>query len=81
MKKHHMSEAGVSFENLVWSVYHDMGWRTHFYIRQQTIVLNMFGQGYPYNSKTTANPFLLTYIAYILRKNITNLKQRFWLSQ
>ena len=30
MKNHHISEAGVSFENIVWSVYQDMGWRTHF---------------------------------------------------
>ena len=30
MKKHHISETGVSFENIVWSVYQDMGWRTHF---------------------------------------------------
>ena len=29
MKNHHISEAGVSFENIVWSVYQDMGWRTH----------------------------------------------------
>ena len=27
-----MCEAGVSFENIVWSVYHDMGWRTHFFL-------------------------------------------------
>ena len=30
MKNHHISEAGVSFENKVWSVYQDMGWRAHF---------------------------------------------------
>ena len=30
MKNHHISEAGVSFENIVWSVYQVMGWRTHF---------------------------------------------------
>ena len=30
MKNHHISEDGVSFENIVWSVYQDMGWRTHF---------------------------------------------------
>ena len=29
VKNHHISEAGVSFENKVWSVYQDMGWRTH----------------------------------------------------
>ena len=40
MKNHHISEAGVSFENIVWSVYQDIGWRTHFfYIWQQTIAL------------------------------------------
>ena len=30
MKSHHISEAGVSFENIVWSVYQDMGWRISF---------------------------------------------------
>ena len=30
MKNHHISEAGVSFENIVRSMYQDMGWRTHF---------------------------------------------------
>ena len=30
MKNHHISEAVVSFENIVWSVYQDMCWRTHF---------------------------------------------------
>ena len=30
VKNHHISEAGVSFENIVWSVYQDMDWRTHF---------------------------------------------------
>ena len=30
VKNHHISEAGVSFENIVWSVYQDMGWRIHF---------------------------------------------------
>ena len=30
VKNHHISEARVSFENIVWSVYQDMGWRTHF---------------------------------------------------
>ena len=30
VKNHHISEGGVSFENIVWSVYQDMGWRTHF---------------------------------------------------
>ena len=30
MKNNHISEAGVSFENIVWSVYQDMGWRTYF---------------------------------------------------
>ena len=30
MKNHHISEVGVSFENIVWSVYQDMGWRTLF---------------------------------------------------
>ena len=39
MKNHHISEAGVSFENIVWSVYQDMDWRTHFYVWQQTIAL------------------------------------------
>ena len=39
VKNHHVSEAGVSFENIVWSVYQDMGWRTHFYIWHQTIAL------------------------------------------
>ena len=32
VKNHHISEAGVSFEIIVWSVYQDMGWRTHFYL-------------------------------------------------
>ena len=39
VKNHHIPEAGVSFENTVWSVYQDMGWRTHVYIWQQTIAL------------------------------------------
>ena len=30
VKNHHISEAGVSFENIGWSVYQDMGRRTHF---------------------------------------------------
>ena len=30
MKNHLISEAVVSFENIVWSVYQDMGWRTNF---------------------------------------------------
>ena len=30
MKNRHISDAGVSFENIVCSVYQDMGWRTHF---------------------------------------------------
>ena len=30
VKNHHISEAGVSFQNIVWSVYQDMGWTTHF---------------------------------------------------
>ena len=38
VKNHHISEAGVSFENIVWSVYH-IGWRTYFYTWQQTTAL------------------------------------------
>ena len=38
VKNHHISEA-AKFRNIVWSVYQDMGWRTHFYIWQQTIAL------------------------------------------
>ena len=30
MKNRHISDAGVSFENIAWSVYQDLGWRTHF---------------------------------------------------
>ena len=29
-KNHPISEAGVRFRKIVWSVYQDMGWRTHF---------------------------------------------------
>ena len=30
MKNRHISDAGVSFENIVWSVYQELGWRTYF---------------------------------------------------
>ena len=40
MKNHHISEAGVSFENIVWSVLSRYGLENIFYIWQQTIVLS-----------------------------------------
>ena len=42
VKIHHISEAGVSFENIVWSVYQDMGWRTHILHMAANYRLKMF---------------------------------------
>ena len=41
MKNHHISEARVSFDNIVWSVYQDMGRRTHFLHMAANHRLNM----------------------------------------
>ena len=48
VKKHHISEAGVSFENIVWSVYQDMGWRTHFLHMAANYRLKELLKMYPY---------------------------------
>ena len=64
VKSHPISEAGVRFRNIVRSVYHDMGWRTHF--------LHM-AANYRLKSKTAKHSVrqLVQFISYIQSSPLT----------